>query len=304
MGSAAGGGFPQWNCSCRNCRAVRDGSLQGKARTQLQLAISGNGETWFLLNASPDLRWQIEATPALHPRHTPRHTPIAGVLLTGAELDQVLGLLLLREFQQFRIYATSSIRRILREDNTVFAMLNRVPDQAQWTDIVPQRKFPMLTCAGGDSRLECLPVSLAARYPNYVSLERCEELSPQEGSLGFIIGEDVGRRLAYCPVVSKLDGALLQLLESVDLVLFDGTFWSDDELTQLRAGAPSVQTTGHIPISGPHGSLQALARVTRPRKIYIHVNNTNPILDESGPEYRRVREAGWEVAEDGWQFEL
>src|SRR5579864_2330135 len=142
LGSAAGGGFPQWNCSCPNCRAVRAGTFSGKARTQTQVAISANGHSWFLLGASPDLRAQIEATPELHPRPVQnaanvRHSPVAGVVLANADLDHTLGILLLRELQPLRVYATRSVRRILNEDNSMFAMLQRVPDQVGWTDFAP-----------------------------------------------------------------------------------------------------------------------------------------------------------------------
>ena len=145
LGSAAGGGFPQWNCGCRNCSSLRAGKFNGKARTQTQVAVSEDGRSWFLLGASPDLRAQIEATPELHPRDGVRRSPIAGVVLTNADIDHVLGLLLLRELQPFCVYATESVRRILQEDNSMFAMLNRVPDQVQWADIVPGKIFPLDT---------------------------------------------------------------------------------------------------------------------------------------------------------------
>lgn len=153
LGSAAGGGFPQWNCACANCRGVRAGTFHGKARTQTQVAITQDGGSWFLLGASPDLRAQIEATPELHPRvqsgpEIPRQSPIAGVVLANADLDHVLGLLLLRELQPLRAYATSSVRRILREDNTVFGMLERVANQVLWKDFTPGESFPLLSPPG------------------------------------------------------------------------------------------------------------------------------------------------------------
>src|ERR1700686_4462193 len=135
LGSAAGGGFPQWNCNCRNCSSSREGTFNGKPRTQTQVAICQDNRAWFLLNASPDLRMQIEATTVLHPRNYGRNSPIGGVLLTSGDIDQIAGLLSLRELQPFRIYCTPSIRRILQEDNSVFRMLNRVPDQVSWTEI-------------------------------------------------------------------------------------------------------------------------------------------------------------------------
>src|SRR5579863_8246951 len=153
LGSAAGGAFPQWNCGCPNCRAVRAGGFRGKARSQAQVAISNDGRAWFLLGASPDLRAQIEATPELHPREGVRQSPVAGAVLANADLDHVLGLLLLRELQPLRVYATDSIRRILAEDNSMFAMLQRVPGQVTWSVFEPGATFPVLNAAGEDSGL-------------------------------------------------------------------------------------------------------------------------------------------------------
>src|SRR5271170_3332614 len=151
LGSAAGGGFPQWNCNCRHCESLRAGTFKGKRRTQTQVALSNDDHAWFLLNTSPDLRLQIEATPVLRPRNSGRDSPIAGVLLTSGDIDQIAGLLSLRELQPFRIYCTPSIRRVLREDNSVFAMLNRVPEQVSWREIGSDESFSLLTLAGGDS---------------------------------------------------------------------------------------------------------------------------------------------------------
>jgi len=302
LGSAAGGGFPQWNCGCRNCQAIRAGTFQGKSRSQTQVAISNDGRSWFLLNASPDLRQQIEATPPLHPRKNGRDSPIAGVLLTSSDLDQVTGLLSLRELQPFRIYCTASIRRILRQDNSVFAMLNRVPQQVVWTDITPGTSFALTSVSGQESGLLCETFSLHSRYPMYVA--QAAGLSPQEASLGLIVGSSSGPRMAYLPAVPEVDENLLERLETVDLLLFDGTFWSDDELIKVQGSGATAREMGHIPVSSKEGSLFKLQKLQRPRKIFVHVNNTNPMLDESSPEYREVRAAGWEIAEDGWRFDL
>jgi pyrroloquinoline quinone biosynthesis protein B len=302
LGSAAGGGFPQWNCGCRNCRAVRAGTFQGKSRTQTQVALTNDGQSWFLLNASPDLRQQIEATPALHPRKHGRDSPIAGVLLTGGDLDQITGLLSLRELQPFRIYCTASIRRILRENNDIFAMLNRVPQQVVWTDIRPGERFCLSGVSRQDSGLHCETLSLHSRYPMYVG--ESAKLSPQEASLGVIVGVSSGPRMGYLPAVPEIDGSLLERLETVDVLLFDGTFWSDDELIKVLGSGATARQMGHIPVSSEVGTLQKLKALRRPRKIFVHVNNTNPMLDESSPEHREVRAAGWEIAEDGWHFDL
>jgi pyrroloquinoline quinone biosynthesis protein B len=304
LGSAAGGGFPQWNCGCRNCQAIRAGTFQGKSRTQTQVAITNDGRSWFLLNASPDLRQQIETTSPLHPRSSGRDSPIAGVLLTSGDLDQITGLLSLRELQPFRIYCTASLRHILRQQNSVFAMLNRVPQQVTWTDVSPESSFPLVTVAGGDSGLCCEVFSLGSRYPVYVGDQSLAKLPPTEASLGLIVKSPSGARLAYLPAVSELDDRLLQRMETVDLLLFDGTFWSDDELIKVQGSGATAREMGHIPVSSEVGSLQKLKSLRRPRKIFVHVNNTNPMLDESSPQYREVRAAGWEVAEDGWHFDL
>ena len=304
LGSAAGGGFPQWNCACPNCLAVRTGTIRGKARTQTQVAITQDGRNWFLLGASPDLRAQIEATPELHPRGGVRQSPIAGAVVANADLDHVLGLLLLRELQPLRIHATASIRQILREDNSMFGMLQRVANQAAWTDFKPGETFPLLTFAGEDSGLRCRALSLGTHFPAYVSAERQSQLAPQESSLGLLVESASGKRLAFMPAVPEINDALLQEFDSADLLLFDGTFWSDDELIRTQGGGNTARQMGHVPVSSPEGSLHKLAGLRRPRKIYLHINNTNPMLDEAGSEYRQARDAGWEVAEDGWQFDL
>ena len=301
LGSAAGGAFPQWNCACANCRAVRAGTFRGKPRTQTQVAITQDGRAWFLLGASPDLRAQIEATPELHPRDGVRQSPIAGVVLANADLDHVLGVLLLRELQPLRIHATASVRRILREDNSMFGMLQRIPNQTAWTDFAPGTQFNLCDTQGEDSGLRCQGCWLSSHYPAYVTPDRRSHLASGEASLGFILQSPSGKRLAYMPAVPHVDDALLQQLDICDVLLFDGTFWSDDELIRVQGSGQTAQQMGHIPVES---TLVRLAGVRRPRKIFLHINNTNPMLDEASPERLQVRDAGWEIAEDGWQFDL
>jgi pyrroloquinoline quinone biosynthesis protein B len=304
LGSAAGGGFPQWNCACSNCRGVRAGDFRGKARSQAQVAISSDGSSWFLLGASPDLRSQIEATAELQPREGVRQSPVAGVVLANADIDHVLGLLLLRELQPLRVHATESIRRILTEDNSMFGMLQRVPNQVAWSNFLPGAMFSLLHADGDDSKLRCRSLSLGQHFPAYVSPERRSQLMAGEASLGLIIESPSGNRLAYMAAVPQIDDALLAEFEAADVLLFDGTFWSDDELIRIQGSGQTARQMGHVPVSSADGSLSRLAGLRRPRKIYIHINNTNPMLNEAGPEYRQVRGAGWEIAEDGWQFDL
>jgi len=303
LGSAAGGAFPQWNCACANCRAVRAGTFNGKTRTQTQVALTEDGRSWFLLGASPDLRAQIEATPELHPRDGARQSPIAGVVLANADLDHVLGLLLLRELQPLRIYATTSVRRILQEGNSMFGMLQRIPNQAVWTDFSLGTQFNLCNAQGEDSGLRCRALSLSTHYPAYVTADRRSQLAPGGASLGFIIdsASPSGPRFAYMPAVPHIDDRLLNQFEACDLLLFDGTFWSDDELIRVQGSGQTALQMGHIPVES---ILSKLAGLRRPRKIFLHINNTNPMLDEASVEHRRVRDAGWEIAEDGWQFNL
>lgn len=310
LGSAAGGAFPQWNCGCENCRAVRLGALAGKPRTQTQVAVSRDGKAWFLLGASPDLRMQIESTPELHP-HGLRDSPIAGIVLANGDIDHVLGLLLLRELQPLRVHATASVRSILRDDNSMFAMLERNPNQVEWSDFAVGEEFALRNSAGQDSGIRCRARSLGEHYPAYVTGERRSQLSSGEASVGFILessdsdrqppGASPTTRFAYMPAVPQLTDDLLQQLDACDLLLFDGTFWSDDELLRLQGSGQTALQMGHVPVQS---TLEKLAGLRRPRKIFLHINNTNPMLNEAGQEYRRVRDAGWEIAEDGWQFNL
>ena len=301
LGSAAGGAFPQWNCACANCRAVRAGTFHGKPRTQTQVAITEDGRSWFLLGASPDLRTQIESIPELHPREGLRQSPIAGVVLANADIDHVLGLLLLRELQPLRIHATASVRSILIQDNSMFGMLQRVANQVKWIDFGSEAQFDLLNPLGENSGIGCRALALGMHYPAYVTAARQSQLASGEASLGFIVTAPSGSRFAYMPAGPPLDDRLLDQLDACDFLLFDGTFWSDDELIRVQGGGQTAQQMGHTPVEK---TLVKLAGVRRPRKIFLHINNTNPMLDEASPEHRHVRQAGWEIAEDGWQFNL
>jgi pyrroloquinoline quinone biosynthesis protein B len=270
------------------------------------VAISQDGCAWFLLGASPDLRSQIEATPELHPPEGVRQSPISGVLLANADIDHVLGLLLLRELQPFRVHATASVRQILRDDNSMFAMLQRAENQVTWADFDTDREFSLRDTQGHDSDLICRAWSLCEHYPAYVPPSRRSQLVPSEASLAFFIAPkaenaDHHPRFAYLPAVPAVDNLLLEQLESSDLLLFDGTFWSNDELIRVQGCGQTARQMGHIPVEE---TLVRLAGLRRPRKMFIHINNTNPMLNEASPQYRQVRSAGWEVAEDGWQFKL
>src|ERR1700681_3499301 len=205
LGSAAGGGFPQWNCGCGNCVGIRnnarDKKFSAKARTQAQLALSADGAAWFLAGASPDLAFQIENSPALHPRalhNTPRDSPVAGVVLGSSDLDHVVGLLLLRELQPLRVYAAPSILRILREENSMFGMLNRVEPQVVWTSMNSGAPFPLLSAEGKDSGLRCEVYYLSGRYPKYV---KSASLARDEATAALFFASAAGKRVAYIPAV-------------------------------------------------------------------------------------------------------
>jgi pyrroloquinoline quinone biosynthesis protein B len=298
LGSAAGGGFPQWNCACSNCQPLREGKFAGTPRTQTQLAWNGSPGQWTLLNASPDLRAQIEATPELWPQGGERNSPIRDVILTGAEVDQILGLLLLREFHSFRVHATTSVRRILTEDNSLFGVLARFAGQVCWNDIALDQPFP----AGG-ARLKVLP--LPGSFPGFVGPARLQKSNPHEAVIGLVVSpESSGGTLAFLPGIGTVPDSLLEQLESCDVVLFDGTFWSDDEPQRIPGVSRTAREMGHLPISGPGGTLERCARLRRPRKIFIHINNTNPILDEDNAAHRMVRESGWEIGRDGMEITL
>jgi pyrroloquinoline quinone biosynthesis protein B len=300
LGSAAGGGFPQWNCACPNCAAVRSGQFNGRARSQTQVAVSGDGQSWFLLGASPDLRYQIEASPELHPAGGLRHSPIGGIVLASADLDHVLGLLLLRELQPLQVHAVESVINILRTQNSMFGMLNRVPDQVRWNSIAAGESFALKSVDGANSGIDCRPVALCSRFPAYVK----EPSASDDATLGFVLSDSSGTTLGFFPQLPKLTPELKSLFATLDCLLLDGTFWSDDELIRLQGSGQSARDMGHIPVGGEDGTLRQLAGLTKPRKMYIHINNTNPILNEAGPEYRTVRDSGWELAEDGCHFNL
>jgi pyrroloquinoline quinone biosynthesis protein B len=304
LGTAAGGGFPQWNCSCQNCNRLRKREFSGTARSQTQLAVSADGLMWFLVNASPDLRYQIEAFSPLHPgSNSPRDTPIHGVVLTCAELDAALGLLLLRESQPLNVYATAAVRKLLVEDNSVFGVLRRQADQVRWHDTTPEDPFSLDSIAGLPTGIRCTPIATYGSFPGHVASPRASALQSAEAVIGLFI-EQNGKRLAFFPGVLSITADLLERFEESDVLFFDGTFWSDDELIRVQGEGKTARDMGHLPVGDAEGTLESLSSLKRPRKIFIHINNTNPMLDESSAEHRRVLDAGWELAADGMEIQL
>ncbi len=295
LGTAAGGGIPQWNCSCETCDLCRREPGIVQPRFQLQAAVWSAQRDWFLLNASPDLRFQIEANPELHPtsRLGTRNTPIQGVVLTTADLDQTIGLLLLREFQPLVVYATAKVRQAL-ESNTFLKMLQRVPNQLTWVEIRAGVPFSL-----GRSGIVCTPIALAGEMPFYArELGPCE---PGEASLGLLL-EAEGRRIAYTPSLPEITADLRSVYNTCHAIFVDGTFWSDTELQETHSGTPLARSIGHIPMSGEGSTLVLLSELDVPHKIFVHLNNTNPVLDPRSEEYRAVIDAGWQIGHDGWQL--
>jgi pyrroloquinoline quinone biosynthesis protein B len=295
LGTAAGGGIPQWNCACELCTLCRMEPGVIPPRFQLQAAVWDEQGDFFLLNASPDLRFQIEANPELHPSNNlgRRNTPIQGIILTTADLDQTLGLLLLREFQPLTVYSTVLVRQAL-ESNSFLAMLDRVPRQLTWIEIKPGVPFPL-----GKTGIVCTPIPLPGQMPFYArQLGPCE---PGQASLGLLLEAD-GRRIAYTPSVSRITESLRSVYGACQAILVDGTFWSDTELSNTHSGTPLARAIGHIPMSGEGGTLALLSDLNGPKKIFVHLNNTNPVLDPRNEQYRAVIDAGWQIGYDGWQL--
>ena len=305
LGSAAGGGFPQWNCGCSNCFALRAGKFRGQTRTQTQLAFSVNSKEWFLLNASPDLRAQILATPELAPPKGSRRSPIAGVFLTSADVDAVAGLLHLRESTPLCIFSTPAVQRVLREENTVFRVLDRATPPAQWRDVSMKAQLgpgtPGDSVGGSSFRYSAVP--LGGNYPDYVSCGLRSKLAADEVSIGLLL-EHGEKRLFFAPSLTGYNDEGKKLAESSDLVFLDGTFWSDDELIRETGSGKTAREIGHMPLSGEDGLLRQFPQSARGHRVLIHINNTNPILNEESAQYRLVREAGWEIAHDGMEFTL
>jgi pyrroloquinoline quinone biosynthesis protein B len=292
LGSAAGGGFPQWNCRCEVCEAARTGA-RARPRTQSSLAIRGQDGPWFLVNASPDLRQQLE-TLDLRLVDGVRAPPIAGVLLTDAEIDHTAGLLLLRESATpVRVFGTAGVERALSDGYPVLAMLARYCG-AEWRTLEPGRTRQL-----EGSSLVVEPFAAGGDAPRYLGQDVELEAS------GFVFRDRAtGGVVTYVPGLARLDDGVAARLAASDLVLVDGTFWRDDELPRLGISDRSARDMGHVPISGPGGTLAVLAGLERPRKALVHINNTNPILLEDSPEREEVVRAGVEVAYDGLEVEL
>jgi pyrroloquinoline quinone biosynthesis protein B len=303
LGSAAGGGFPQWNCACGNCARARAGHPAAKPRSQSSAAVSADGERWFLLNCSPDVRMQIEQTPALQPRHGVRHSPIAGVVLTNGDVDHVAGLLSLRERQPFVLYATSRVLAALAA-NPIFRVLRQ--------DLVERRALGLgelaaLSGPGGNAAgIEVEAFAVPGKVALYLEDPEAEGFGTvAEDTIGLRLSEPAsGRAAYYLPGCAALPADLGRKLTGAELVLFDGTTWRDDEMAASGTGEKTAGRMGHMCMEGVSGSLAAFAGLGVERKIYVHLNNTNPALLSDSAERAAVEAAGWQVAEDGMEIVL
>ena len=299
LGSAAGGGVPQWNCGCRNCTEARQ---DGRSRTQSSVAVSADGERWVLLNASPDLRTQLAAHPSLWPPAGSRATPVRAVVLTDGEIDHTLGLLLLRESADtLPVYAPAGVTALLGDEWPLYRVLSA------YSGVEPRaleegRPIALTDRAGAPLGICCSATAVARRPPRYA---RAAPTAAFDVGLR-LTDERTGGTLAYVPTAGTMDDAVRRVAAGADLLLFDGTFWSDHELGAAAGGAdtPTAREMGHLPVGGPGGSLELLPRLNAKRVVLVHINNTNPILCRSTAERARVEAAGIVVGEDAMEFDL
>jgi pyrroloquinoline quinone biosynthesis protein B len=306
LGSAAGGGFPQWNCACQNCSRLREGRLRARPRTQTQLAFSPDSQSWFLFGASPDLRTQILSTPELSPRQdSSSPSPIAGVFLPSTDVDSVMGLLHLREFQTFFIFATQSVQRVLQKENRIFRVLERGTPPVKWIMLSTTARLGchLSETPGQEPAFLCSTVPTGGNYPDYASEDTVRTLPAEEAVIGLGIQQEK-KRIFFAPSLSGKSRSWLTWAEDSDIVFIDGTFWSDDELMHTGRSARTASEIGHLPLSGPGGLLEQYPKHAKGRKVLIHINNTNPIMNEDSAEHRAVLDAGFEIAYDGMEFEL
>jgi pyrroloquinoline quinone biosynthesis protein B len=300
LGSAAGGGLPQWNCACANCAEARRwgvpaGSGRVRPRTQDSLALEAAPGVWFLINASPDVHRQIQANPELEPSSA-RATPIHGVVLTNGDLDHTLGLFSLRESTPLALHGTEAVRRGLVEGNTLFRTLQRFAGQSSWRTLVLDEPTELLGPGGRGTGVTVTPVALPGKVPKH--LEGLSAPSPED-NVGLWIRDARTGKLLVVATAAGAAGPYVARMDGADACFFDGTFWTSDELPRLGLGSARAEDMAHLPLSGEGGALAALAGLRAGRKVFTHVNNTNPILVEGSPERLAVEAAGWEVAADG-----
>lgn len=303
LGAAAGGGVPQWNCNCDICRAARSSQPELQA-TQASIAVSLDGQHWFLINASPDIRQQLIATPQLHPKPGRlRHSPIAGVILTNGEVDAVAGLLSLREGWPFTIYAHQRVLSILKS-NSIFNVLDEKRVRRQPIDF--DTAFEPSLPDGSPSGLEILPFLAPGKRAWYLEDTAEPDGSDDSGdTLGLrITDKGSGDHLYFLAACAALNTDLRQRLQDAPLIFFDGTLWRDDELIAAGLGAKTGQRMGHMSMSGQDGAMAALANLGIARKIFLHINNSNPVLLPNSAERKIAENAGWQIPLDGMEITI
>lgn len=287
LGAAAGGGLPQWNCGCRNCADARDGRIP--SMTQSSVAVSADGLTWVVLNASPDIRAQMQAEPALHPRSL-RGTPMGAVILTNGDIDHIAGLLTLREGTPFALHGTKATLAIL--DEPVFRVLDR-----SVVRFLPIRLDEPFSPAEG---LTVTAFAVPGKVALFLEEEEPDTAAMGEQTVGLRL-EDADSVVFYIPGCAQVTDDLCRKLDGADLLLFDGTVWQDEEMRRTGTGTKTGARMGHVPMSGPDGSLARLADFAG-RRVYIHINNTNPVLQPASAERAEVAAAGWSLAFDGMEI--
>lgn len=304
LGAAAGGGLPQWNCNCDNCRSARN-EHPALRSTQSSIAVSADGESWFLVNASPDLRQQITDNPRLHPRHGKRHSPIAGVVLTNGDVDAVAGLLNLREGSPFTIYGHDRILSVLH-DNSIFNVLD--PKVVKRQSIELEKPFEMRLTDGSPSGIEVVAFPVPGKVAWYL-----EDESAADHGFGTEAGDTLGLHIRsrangahmfFLAACARMTPDLASRIDGAPLVFFDGTLWQDDEMIKAGLGTKTGQRMGHICMSGPDGSIEAFNKLRINRKFYLHINNSNPALMPESAERRTLERAGWQIPSDGMEIVL
>ena len=294
LGSAAGGGLPQWNCRCPICSLARSEPDRVRPRTQSSIAVSADGSDWLLINASPDIRQQLFDNPVMHPREGLRHSPIRAVLLTNGDVDHVAGLLTLREGQPYALYATPGILESVNANRVFDVMAEGVVARQTIGLNAPFEPLPGLRVT-----LFAVP----GKVPLWLEGEQVEIGAETETTVGAMI-EAGGRRLAYIPGCALVNDDVRRRIAGVDALLFDGTVLYDDDMIRAGVGTKTGWRMGHVPMRGDKGSIEALAGVEIGRRVFVHINNTNPVLVEGSEERAEVEAAGWTVAHDGLMLDL
>ena len=299
LGSAAGGGFPQWNCNCPNCHGVRTGSIKATPRTQSSIAVSSNAVDWVLFNTSPDLLAQLAAFPALQPARAIRDTAIKAIVFMDSQIDHTTGLLMLREGCPHEIYCSDMVFEDLSTGFPLFEMLKH------WNGGINRHPIPLdgnsFSIAGIDN-LSFTAIPVTGKAPPYSPHRNDAHVGD---NIGIKVTDDVsGKAVFYAPGLGEITDQTRQLMSEADCLLIDGTFWEEDEMRVVGLGEKKAADMGHLPQSGAGGMLDVLRPINKPRKILIHINNTNPILNEESEQRQRVLDEGVEVSYDGMEVEL